>query len=52
MAKKTRLTIVDEIKTEVLNDKTFEEMINTISKYIIKNYRLKKIITITEIKKG
>ena len=52
MAKKTRSDIINEMKDATVDSKNYADMLNKIASYIIKNYKLKKIVTVTTIKEG
>lgn len=47
---KTKTDIINELKDSVSGCKNFEQMMEAISLYIIKNYKLKKITLTTTIK--
>lgn len=40
---KTKLDIKNEIKDAVHGNRNFEQMVDSIATYIIKNYKLKKV---------
>lgn len=46
---KTKLDIKNELKDSVSNCKTFEQMIDAIATYIVKNYKLKKVTITTTL---
>jgi hypothetical protein len=50
MNKKTRSDIINELKDTTIESDNYLDMLNKIASYIIKNYKLKKIVTITTIK--
>lgn len=50
MNKKTRSDIINELKDTTAESDNYLDMLNKIASYIIKNYKLKKIVTITTIK--
>lgn len=52
MAKKTRSDIIEELKIATKDSSNYKDMLNKVATYIINNYKIKKIVTITEIKNG
>jgi len=52
MAKKTRSDIIEDLKRETEKSLDYNNMLDKIATYIIKNYKLKKVervVTITQV---